>query len=107
MSAATAPSPAEAELSDTPAPPSPRGLSSDQARQRIRQSGWNEPASERGHAFFFQCVSLLTNPISSHSARSEPGFFSAIIFRILSIELLAAPPLLVEAFDHGVASKKK
>ena len=39
------------------------GLSSDEARRRLGEFGWNEPASERGHAFFFQCVSLLSNPI--------------------------------------------
>jgi len=44
-------------------PPAACGLTSDEARRRIREFGWNEPASERGHAFFFQCVSLLSNPI--------------------------------------------
>jgi P-type Mg2+ transporter len=39
------------------------GLTTDKARRRVRQFGWNEPAFKQGHAFFFQCVSLLTNPI--------------------------------------------
>lgn len=63
MSSTTALPPVGKQQSDAPGPPVACGLSSDEARRRIREFGWNEPASERGHAFFFQCVSLLTNPI--------------------------------------------
>ncbi len=58
MSTATASNPAGAQPGA-----SAGGLSSEEARRRLREFGWNEPVSERGHAFLFQCISLLTNPI--------------------------------------------
>ncbi|HET6935833.1 MAG TPA: magnesium-translocating P-type ATPase [Candidatus Angelobacter sp.] len=41
----------------------PAGLTSDEAAERLRQYGWNEPASEQKHTLLAQCIALFTNPI--------------------------------------------
>jgi P-type Mg2+ transporter len=73
------------------------GLSTAEARQRLREYGWNEPASETGHAFFYQCVSLLTNPILLILLAAS--FVSALLGQTIEAAVIATMLLLSAVID--------
>lgn len=73
------------------------GLSTAEAQRRIREYGWNEPASEKGHAFFYQCVSLLTNPILLILLAAS--LISALLGQTIEASVIATMLLLSAAID--------
>ncbi len=73
------------------------GLTTAEAQRLIRQYGWNEPASEKGHAFFYQCVSLLTNPILLILLAAS--LVSALLGQKIEATVIATMVLLSAAID--------
>lgn len=87
----------EAAAGSIGAVPASLGLTTVEAQRRVREYGWNEPASEKGHAFFYQCVSLLTNPILLILLAAS--LVSALLGQTIEAAVIATMLLLSAAID--------